>query len=474
MGRIGHDRRRARKWGATFAGAALVLAACSSDADDEAADADTTQESSAEESAGAGGETAAVGDSLLDGEIPCEQQYAGRTVTIFSPGRDSGEDTLVADFVGGYDPLVECTGVEIIWEGTDQFETEINIRLEGGDAPDVIDYPQPGLLADHAGRGYLQVLPEDIAAHVSNDFIAGWDTYGTVDGEIYGMPGRSGVKSVVWYSPGAFEAGGYAIPTTLEELVELSDQMAADGGATPWCAGIESGVATGWVVTDWMEDFMLRLHGEDVYDQWLNHEIPFNDPRVLEVADAVGDFLKNPDYIGSDNAIKAIATTKFQDGGLPVASGDCFMHRQASFYGSLWPEGTSVGADGDINFFYLPSPAGGPNYLLGAGDLYAAATDKPESFDVVRYTGSVEYQTAILTVRGELSPHLGLDVSAIEDPVVRQLSELQLGADVFRFDASDLMPGAVGAGTFWSESTAWIVGGSTEDFVDNVEASWPN
>ena len=100
---------------------------------------------------------------------------------------------------------------------------------------------------------------------------------------------------------------------------------------------------------------MLRLNGPDVYDQWVKHKIPFNDPKVKAVADAVGAYVKNPDYIGGDNMVKAIATTKFQDGGLPILSGDCYMHRQASFYSTLWPDGTKIGPDGDIWFFYLPS-----------------------------------------------------------------------------------------------------------------------
>ena len=98
---------------------------------------------------------------------------------------------------------------------------------------------------------------------------------------------------MVWYSPAMFADGGYEIPQTLEELKALSDQIVADGG-TPWCVGAESGVATGWVLTDWMEDFMLRINGEEVYDQWVNHEIPFNDPQVLAVADAVGAIREEP------------------------------------------------------------------------------------------------------------------------------------------------------------------------------------
>ena len=436
----------------------LLAAACGDSKDDSSSAATTTAASS--------------GKSILNGEIKCDQQYKGKKVSIFSPVRDSDTDRPIADYVAAYQPLVDCTGVEIVWEGTDQFETEINVRLEGGNAPDVIDFPQPGLMASLARKGSLKELPADVAAHTNNDFIEGWDSYSTVDGKVYGIPGRSNIKSLVWYSPKAFTDGGYAIPESLDDLKALSDKIAADGG-TPWCVGAESGVATGWVLTDWMEDFMLRVNGEKVYDQWVNHEIPFNDPKVIAVADAVGEYVKNPDYLGGEALVKAIATTKFQDGGLPILDNKCYMHRQASFYSGIWPEGTTIGADGAVNFFYLPSPAGGPKYMLGAGDIYAAGTDKPESFDVLRYTGSVDYQQVIIDKRSELSPNKNIDTSKITDPLVKSLSDLQKGADVFRFDASDLMPGAVGAGTFWTEVTAWVIGGSTEDFVNNVEKSWP-
>lgn len=449
----------------------LVAAACGGD-DDTAEPAAEPPADATDEATDDGTAEAPAGESLLDGAIPCEQQHEGKKVTVFSPVRDSENDPATADFVAGYDPLAECTGVEIVWQGTDQFETEINVRLQGGDPPDVIDYPQPGLMANHVAQEFLVALPDDLATSTANDFISGWDSYATFDGTVYGIPGRSNVKSLVWYSPSRFAEAGYEIPNSLEELTALSDQIVADGGV-PWGIGAESGVATGWVLTDWMEDFMLRVNGEEVYDQWVNHEIPFNDPKVVDVVDAVGAFVKNPDYLGGENNVKAIATTKFQDGGLCVASGDCWMHRQASFYSTLFPDGTNVAPDGDVWFFYLPSPADGPNYLLGAGDIYAAATDKPETMDVLRYTGSVDYQLYMVNTRQELSPHKGIDPADIEDDLTRALSELQLGAEVFRFDASDLMPGAVGAGTFWTEVTAWVVGGDTQTFVDNVENSWP-
>ena len=299
-------------------------------------------------------------------------------------------------------------------------------------------------------------MPDNVAAHTA-DFIDGWEGLYTVDGEVKALPWRANVKSTVWYSPAAFEAGGYEIPETLDEMAALSDQIVADGGI-PWCAGIESGVATGWPITDWFEDFMLRINGPEVYDQWVAHEIPFNDPKVKAVADAVGSYLKNPDYIGGENAIKAIATTKFQDGGVPIATGDCFMHRQASFYSALFPDTVTVGPPGsgsDIEYFYLPvAKAGDPKAMLGAGDLLAAGTDKPETWDVILYATSAEYAVAMANGHAELSPRNDIDASLITDPLLGSFADLLSSSELFRFDGADMMPGAVGSGTFWTEGNS--------------------
>ncbi len=410
--------------------------------------------------------------SIAAGKIQCKNQYKGKTVKIFSPVRDSATDPGATQRRNAYAPFEKCTGAKIVFEGTDQFETQVNVRLAGGNAPDVIEFPQPGLLASIAKKGQLKPLTGAALSSAQKDFIAGWLEYGTVNGKVYGIPQTANIKSLVWYSPKAFSDKGYKIPTSQQELVALSDKIVADGG-TPWCVGAESGVATGWVLTDWMEDFMLRTNGEKVYDQWVNHQIPFNDPKVKAVMDAVGSFVKNPKYIGSESAIKNIATTKFQEGGFPILEGKCYMHRQASFYKDIWPTGTTIGDNGMVSTFYLPSPAGGPKYMLGAGDIWAAGTAKKESMDALAYGSSQQYAYDLLKVRSELFPRKDIDTSKYPDPVNKKFAELLKGADVFRFDASDLMPGAVGAGTFWTEITKWITGQSTDDTLNNIEKSWP-
>jgi alpha-glucoside transport system substrate-binding protein len=445
----------------------LVVTACGSDSSSEGSSEGSTAATAAPAAEGGGS-----GESLVNGTIKCEQQYAGKEVRIFSPVRDGETDPAATRLRDAYAPLEACTGVKVIYDGTDQFETEVKVRVDGGNSPDIIDFPQPGGFLDLIKQGKLFPFPDALGKSVTAENVAGWPELATVDGKVYGVPARANVKSMVWFSPAAFKEKGYEIPTTLEDLTALSDKIVADGGI-PWCVGIESGVATGWVITDWFEDMMLRVNGPEVYDQWVRHEIPFNDPKVMAVAEAVEAIVKNPDYIGGDSAVKAIAATKFQEGGFPILEGNCFMHKQASFYSTIWPEGTTIGPDGQVDTFYFPTKEGDPKYMLGGGDLLGAGTDKPETFDVLAYTGSADYVNSIVAAGDtSLSPRKDFDTANFSDPVIRNFAEMLKSADVFRFDGADMMPAAIGSGAFWKEATAWIAGGSTEDFLNNVESAW--
>ena len=405
--------------------------------------------------------------SVMGGKIACKNQYKGKKVTIFSPN-DTASD--ITNFAAAWAPLEKCTGVKISWEGTKTFEGDVKLRLAGGNAPSVIDVPQPGLMAVQARAGKLVALPADVKADLDANFLGGWTSYSTVDGKVYGYPFRQNFKSFVWYSPKAFAAKGYKVPATMDELKTLSDKIVTDGG-TPWCAGIESGDATGWVVTDWMEDMMLRYNTPATYDGWVNHTIAFNDPKIKAAADAVATYLKNDKYVAN---VKAIATTKFQDGGLPILDGKCFMHRQANFYKGNWPAGTTFGDSGTVSAFYLPpAKAGDPKPMLGGGDINAATNNKPETIDTIRYLASVDFANAKAKSMGDFSPRKDYDTNLLPDKFDKVFADLGKNADVFRFDASDLMPGSVGAGSFWKEATAWIVGGSTDDMLNNIEKSWP-
>lgn len=431
-------------------GASLLLAACG----------------------GSSGGSSANGNSKDCAAYKQYGKFDGKKVSIYT-GIVSPEDQ---PYIDSYKQFESCTGISVNYQGDKAFEAQILVRTKAGNPPDLAYVPQPGLLKQLVATGKAVEAPAETAANVDKWFGDAWKTLGTVDGKFYAAPNSANVKSFVWYSPKEFADKGYQIPKTLDELKALSDQIAATG-KKPWCAGIGSGEATGWPVTDWMEDMMLRLYGADTYDKWVNHDIPFNGPESTAALNAVGDYLKNDKYVnGGLGDVKSIASTTFQDGGLPILSGQCSLHRQASFYAANFPEGTDVSENGDVFAFYFPAKTESDKPVLGGGEFTLAFSDRPEVKAFQTFLSSDTYANARVATSngGFVSANKGMDASKLANPIDKLSAEiLQDPNAVFRFDGSDQMPAAVGSNSFWKQATNWITGQDTKTTVDNIEKSWP-
>lgn len=426
---------------------------------------------SGDETVGGAPSTAAVDASCAD-----YAQYGtfdGATVTIYS-GIVAPQDQSHID---SYKKFEECTGITVEFQGEKEFDTQVQVRIKGGNPPDLAVFAQPGVVRQLVESGDIVPAPQGVTDNLDTFWSDSWKAYVTFDGTTYGAPLGANVKSLVWYSPKAFADAGYQVPTTQAELKELSDTIAATG-AKPWCDGIGAGDATGWPVTDWMEEMMLRQSGADVYDQWIAHEIPFNGPEATAALDAVGDFLKNPDYVnGGLGDVSSIASTNWQDAGIPVSQGQCWMYRQGSFYGQMWPEGTTVAPDGDIYAFYFPAEDETSKPVLGGGEFLVAFSDRPEVQAFQTFLSSDTWANEMIAATpqgGWVTANTGADASVLTNPIDQlSMQILQDDKAVFRYDASDQMPAAVGTAAFWTNSTNWILGQSTKDTLDAIEAAWP-
>ncbi|WP_031007454.1 ABC transporter substrate-binding protein [Streptomyces sp. NRRL F-5727] len=398
-------------------------------------------------------------------------KHPGTEVTVYAENRDREADL----FEETWADFADCTGIDVQYEGDGEFEAQIQLRVDGGNAPDVAFFPQPGLLERFARAGRLKPASPGVVALAEQGWSADWNGYATVDGTLYGTPLVANVKSFVWYSPTFFRDRGLGVPRTWAELMDLTERIAASG-VTPWCAGIESAEATGWPVTDWIEDVLLRQQGPRVYDQWVAHEIPFDDPRVIRAMDTVGAILKNDRYAnGGFGPARSMASISFQEAGTPILSGDCAMHRQASFYADLWPEGTEIGPDKDVYAFLLPGADPASRPVLGGGVFTAVFADRPEVRAFQEYLATADFARARMRKGPFVSANRGVDPADAATPVDRlSIRLLQDPGTQFRFDGSDLMPASVGAGTFWRGAVDWIGGASTRQVAGSVERSWPS
>ncbi len=122
----------------------------------------------------------------------------------------------------------------------------------------------------------------------------------------------------------------------------LTEQIAADGD-TPWCIGIESGAATGWAMTDWIEDVMLRTTSLENYDKWVAGTLKFDSPEVRHAIDIVTKIWFNDAYVYGGR--KSIPTTFFGDAPKPMFEKPpkCWLHRQGNFITTFFPEGLEAG-----------------------------------------------------------------------------------------------------------------------------------
>ena len=399
---------------------------------------------------------------------------SGKTVSVYS-GVIGSEGAAMGK---SFDDFTTCSGVTVKNIADKNFEQQIVVQARSGNAPNVAIVPQPGLLATLVSTGKVVKPPQQALDNITKYWNTSVSKYGIVNGAMYAVPFDASVKSLVWYSPKMFAAKGYKVPTTWDEMTALSDKIAADSsGVKPWCAGVESGAATGWTATDWLEETVLRQAGPDVYDQWVAHKVKFGDAPIAQALATVGKIWKNPKYVNAGiGDVASIAKTAFADAGLPIQSGKCYMMQQASFYELNFKNKPKITQNGDVYAFYLPTISdkfGKPVEI--AGSLTTAFSSNPEVQAFQYYISTAHYANDRAKQSEWLSANKGLTLQSVTDPIQQlSLSLLQDPKTVARFDASDLMPAAVGSGQEWSQLTAWITGQNDATTLSQIDAAWPS
>jgi alpha-glucoside transport system substrate-binding protein len=380
-------------------------------------------------------------------------------------------------FVAAMKQFESSSGIKIKFTDASQsFDTLIRPRVQGNNPPDIALFPQPGLMLDFAKQGKLQDLSSMLSIdQLKPQLVPGVLDVGTQEGKVYGFPMNFNVKSLVWYPKKAFEAKGYKVPTTIAELEALTNQIKADG-TTPWCVGIESAGATGWPATDWIEDFVLRYGGPEKYDQWVRHEIPFNDPVVVQSAQEFEKLaLADGNVFGGR---KSVVSTNFGVAMNPEFQDPpkCFLHKQGNFITQkgFITESVRQNLDQEVGVFQLPGTDPNTKPLLVGGDLAGAFSNDDDTKKALEFMASPQFKFANIATATWISAFKGFDLANYPNETTKEVAKLAYGSTISRFDGSDTMPGAVGAGSFWKGMTAWIGGQkSLDEALKDIDDSWP-
>ena len=303
-------------------------------------------------------------------------------------------------------PFEAETGIKVEFTGTRDLPAVLTTQVEAGNPPDVSAIPNPGQMIEFAKENKLVDLSTFMDMDVlRSDYSSTWIDLGTYQGKFCGVFISADLKSLVWYNPKAFAAAGYKVPTTWDEMIALSDKIVADG-KTPWAIGLESGAASGWAGTDWIEDIMLRTVKPEVYDLWVKHGISWLDDSVQRAFDLFGQIALNKKYVyGGTNAELTINFGDSPD-ALFTTPPNAYLHRQATFIKSFILDHFPRLVPGE-DFDFFPFPPIDPQYgtpALGAADMFAMFKDTPEARAFMEYIVSPAAQEIWIGELGNFLP----------------------------------------------------------------------
>jgi len=427
-------------------------------------------------------------DQALTKDSSGKLPFNGKKVTIqvqWTQGELNNFQASLADFA-------KATGITIQVDSVPtSHETVLKSRIEGGSPPDIAQLAQPTPVLAYAAEGKVIDVGPFMNTAANNNKLntehANTINLVSTGTKVWGIPYKADVKSVVWYPIKAFAAKGYKVPTTWDELIALSDQIVKDG-SNPWCISAGGpGDATGWQITDWVEEVVLKTKGLDYYNQWINHQVTFEDQGIKDAFAKVAKIFFTPNYVyGGNTAIIATdqKTTMDPMFNQNLAAPECWMQKVPTWYGpDFFPDQRASGKPSqyivgqDVGLFAFPTIDPNQTYVEGSADTMMVLKDRPEVRAVAEFLSTPQGLQRWIETGSAISPN-----STTPAAWYAGAYKLSVAADVVAkakgigFDASDLMPGKVGAGTFWTDSVKWVNDGGTDTdaILKAIDDSWPS
>lgn len=362
--------------------------------------------------------------------------------------------------------FMDRTGIQVQFEGTRDLDAVLTTRIQAGNPPDIVILPNPGMLYQLVGQGKLVDLSKVLdMKEFAKNYASGWKDLGTVNGKLYGLFVKAAIKGLVWYDPKNVKAAGITLPTTWDEMIATSKKIEAMGTA-PWSVGIESGAASGWVATDWLENIFLRLYGPDKYKDWYQGKLAWTSPEMKKAWQYFGQIVADPGMAYGGSAY--INSTNFGNAPAPLFQDPpkAYFHMQASFIQSfITDQFPGLKPVTDFDFFAFPSID--PKYskaVEGGADIVAAFKSSSQVNAFMNYFASAEAQSFLAAGTGGLATNRNLSLVFYPDALTKRAADILNKSEMIVFDASDMMPSAMNA-AFWTACVNYVADPSSLDTI---------
>lgn len=366
----------------------------------------------------------------------------------------------------------EDTGGDMKFVGSRDITSILTVGFEGGNPPDIAIPAEIGLFQEFARAGALVPLSAcGLEEDVRNSYPQGFIDLGTVDTTLYGFWFKVDGKATVWYNPSFFAEQGLdplTADATFDDLLALSQEIADAGTVPPWSIGVESGGASGWPGTDWLQAILLNnvADGVAANDGLIDGSVSWTDARVKEAWEKFGEIALHEGWVAQGGG-DAINATPFLDAIFPPFEDPpvAALHHQAGF-AALEISGQFPNAVAGDDFDFFPWPGGA---VIGSGDIVYAFNDDEATCSLMRHLASAAAQQVWVERGGAISANTQVSTAAYPDAVTRKAAERLAAAETVRFDLDDALGGATQQ-AIWAGVLEYLADpGSLDSILEGIE-----
>ncbi len=389
------------------------------------------------------------------GAIDCKGAKQGDTVSMLYQWAGQ-EETKINQILK---PLADACGIVFKPEST-RDQALLDTRVKAGTPPDIAFWNVAQLV-----QYQDKLIPMDKLEANKGNYASFFTDPGTINGKWLGLPVKADIKTIVWYSPALFQAKGYQVPKTFDELNTLVEKMVADG-SVPWSMGFESGDATGWTGSDWIQDLLLVKQGPQYVLDIISGKVPYNDAGVKAVYEIYGKWATDPKYTvgGAQGTLSVnfnVAIDKvFSD------PPEALMVRQSGFAaGEITTKYPDLKYGTDFDFFLFPGAQG----LQGGADWMMSFADTPAVHALVAYLSSSVGGANWAKASFDLSPNKGAPGNYV-DPSLAKKGDILANTTGFTPDIGDTIPGGFGKAE-WTGIVNYVNGQDLDTQLKNTASA---
>jgi alpha-glucoside transport system substrate-binding protein len=320
---------------------------------------------------------------------------------------------------------------------------QLAINVDAGTSlPDIAPGPSVDKLKDWVSKGVMKpietALGDKFSDYTANTYPALTTSSGgdnlyiaIVGGKHYELMVKTQVKGLIWYNKKVFTA---AAPKTFDELLAIQPPS----GAKLFCAGFESGDASGWPASDQIDNIIMRQSGDKVYTDWINGKQKWTSP---EIKLGYQTFLKEVSAANVYGGPNTALSTNFGRAGKPMfaATPGCLFLEQATFITNFFKEDyPNLVAGTDFDFFAHPSVNSQyDGNVNGFYDNFAMYNDTPAARKLMQYMATSDAQQIWVKAGGTLGAIKSLTYT---DPIFKRAAEVAASAKNLLVTAGDFMP----------------------------------